>query len=601
MDRFRHALTAYKDVAFLLKKGFVMYVTDVEAAFPMLPLAPCIWMFFLFKFFADNETVEESLFMHLFGDFGAAGLPGTFKLFFDDCVIPMARFALRLTLPMVLYVDDLAMIGQTAHDTNAEMKRFQEWCEEVAGIVFKILKDKAAATLQLYVGFWWDSISLTRTLDESKLVSYLALLDEYAKARSLTLRERRSIGGKMIRAIMTLPPGASCLLSSIFLLMHGLTLGWQARRTNKEERSDFLLLAVLLRLNAGKGYFSFDNFIKGLVEAASDASKESRFAGGGYWTRGVRNTYRFFRFGGRAARHTIMVLEGFTSLLCGSDNGYLWRNHFVKFWIDNQSYAGAGNKGRSRSYAANVICKRWFVIMVRHAFIAQFHWLSTLDNLEADDLSRDREADFLRHMMEHALWGVGDACAYICRHPQYGEVVTFEGFDDWAIVAPEEVSAWTPEVDGVFGPLILPPLVSPRLTDGCVIPVESYMRGAVRPVVVDSPPPPPPPPPPCPLSPDLTDDPGSNLADGQSSNIQSSNYDIDPGSEPSLGSQVRVDPGSELSSGRRFDSISRPTVRRALSSMTFHGGDRRLEPPPRPSTVGSDLGGVGSVAVSCLL
>ena len=162
MDRFRHALTAYKDVAFLLKKGFVMYVTDVEAAFPMLPLAPCIWMFFMFKFYADDETNDESLFMHLFGDFGAAGLPGTFKLFFDDCIIPMARFALRLTLPMTLYVDDLAMIGQTAHDTDAEMKRFQKWCEDVAGIIFKILKDKAASTLQLYVGFWWDSISDVR-------------------------------------------------------------------------------------------------------------------------------------------------------------------------------------------------------------------------------------------------------------------------------------------------------------------------------------------------------------------------------------------------------------------------------------------------------
>ena len=123
----------------------------------------------------------------------------------------------------------------------------------MAGIIFKILKDKAASTLQLYVGFWWDSISLTRTLDERKLISYLTLLDEYAKARSLTLRERRSVGGKMVRAIMTLPPGASCLLSSIFLLMHGLTLGWQARRTNKEERSDFLLLAVLLRLNMLRG------------------------------------------------------------------------------------------------------------------------------------------------------------------------------------------------------------------------------------------------------------------------------------------------------------------------------------------------------------
>ena len=153
--------------------------------------------------------------------------------------------------------------------------------------------------------------------------------------------------------------------------MHGLCYAWHARRTTKEERSDYLLLAVLLRLNMGRGYYRFDDFIHGVALAASDASKERRFAGGGYWTRGVRNTYRLFPFGGRAARHLIMTLEGFTSLLCGSDNGYLWRGHFVEFWIDNKSFEGAGNKGRSRSYEANVICKRWFVVMVRHMFIAR--------------------------------------------------------------------------------------------------------------------------------------------------------------------------------------------------------------------------------------
>ena len=65
-------------------------------------------------------------------------------------------------------------------------------------------------------------------------------------------------------------------------------------------------MAVLLRLNMGRGYYSFAEFIKGVVTAASDASKERRFAGGGYWTRGIRNTYRFFRFGGRAPVYPVV-------------------------------------------------------------------------------------------------------------------------------------------------------------------------------------------------------------------------------------------------------------------------------------------------------
>ena len=44
-----HALTAQRDVAWLLKTGYFMYVSDVEAAFPMLPLVPWLWWFMLHR------------------------------------------------------------------------------------------------------------------------------------------------------------------------------------------------------------------------------------------------------------------------------------------------------------------------------------------------------------------------------------------------------------------------------------------------------------------------------------------------------------------------------------------------------------------------
>ena len=50
---------------------------DEEAAFPMLPLHPDVWPFFLFRFYAGPEDTEMSLFANIFGDFGAAGMPGT--------------------------------------------------------------------------------------------------------------------------------------------------------------------------------------------------------------------------------------------------------------------------------------------------------------------------------------------------------------------------------------------------------------------------------------------------------------------------------------------------------------------------------------------
>ena len=58
-----------------------MRVSDVEAAFPMLPYHPDVWPFVMFRFYASNEATNMGLFCHLFGDFGAAGMPGTFNPF----------------------------------------------------------------------------------------------------------------------------------------------------------------------------------------------------------------------------------------------------------------------------------------------------------------------------------------------------------------------------------------------------------------------------------------------------------------------------------------------------------------------------------------
>ena len=110
MDQLRHSLNTYKEVAWLLKQNYFMYVADVEDAFLLIPLAPWLWFFFLFRYFAADADRNETTAVHIAGDFGAAGMPGTFKIFFVDVVIQMARSELVLTVPMPVYVDDCGAI-----------------------------------------------------------------------------------------------------------------------------------------------------------------------------------------------------------------------------------------------------------------------------------------------------------------------------------------------------------------------------------------------------------------------------------------------------------------------------------------------------------
>ena len=121
MDELKHALTANADVAWLLKQNYFMYVTDVEAAFPLLPRAPWLWGFMLFRVCLPGDARRSMLCMHTHGDFGTSGMPGCFYIFFARVVIPMARSELVLTLPLVVYVDDCALIGPSKPELDAEM------------------------------------------------------------------------------------------------------------------------------------------------------------------------------------------------------------------------------------------------------------------------------------------------------------------------------------------------------------------------------------------------------------------------------------------------------------------------------------------------
>ena len=170
------------------------------------------------------------MFVHTCGDFGTKGMPGVFKIFFVDVVLNMARSERVLTLEMPCFVDDMGMIGACAVQVNAEMASFQQWAT-FFGVIFKVVKDRVAAKKQFMIGFWWDSVSRVRSLEEQKFQQYHAMLLSVSKAKCLTLHEMQSVAGKMQRIVLTLPPGAQCLCANMYSLMRGLVLPWQSWMT----------------------------------------------------------------------------------------------------------------------------------------------------------------------------------------------------------------------------------------------------------------------------------------------------------------------------------------------------------------------------------
>ena len=399
----KYTLTADADVSWFLRQGYFMRVSDVEGAFPILPLAPEVWPYFMFRFVSSLVVgAGTCLYMHLCGDFGAAGMPGTFHIFFTKVICGMARACQILTLPMAVYVDDCGLIGACAMQVDAEMTVFHEWASLVCGVIFKVIKDRLAAQRQLMIGFWWDSTTLTRSLETSKLHAYIDLLLEYTNRSTLTLWEMQSVAGKMQRAVLTFPPGASCLLTSIFQLTLGLKHSWQKRRTTQRVRADFNLVARLLQLNLGRGHYSYDLF-KEAPGIRSDASKNDRYTGGGWVSQCGR--YDLWRYGTRASKNMIDYLEGDVVTECTRQMAPLWKGCKVPFGVDNKAFQLSATKGRSSADRLNDLVRELFYLMLKHQFIFMFYWLSSKDNLLADLLSRqDGEGEFLTAAYTEGFW-----------------------------------------------------------------------------------------------------------------------------------------------------------------------------------------------------
>ena len=385
------SLDAYDEIAHFFQTGKFMRVSDVEAAFLLIPLHPDLWPFFMHKFKASAGDAVERLCMNVFGDFGARGMPGTFHLLFTRVICGMARSQKVLTMPLITYVDDCSLIGDDRALVDAEMEAFHRFCATVCGVFFKVAKDRVAAELQLVIGFWWDSNTLTRTLEERKVLSYLATLADYAARPTLNLKEMQQVAGRMGRCVATFPPGARCLPCVVFALMVGLRLPWHRRRVSKAARDAFKYTRMLLLMVQGRGYYSYNNFPVA-PGVRSDASRSREYTGGGFLSQCGRALY--WRYGPHAARKPIDYLEGDTGVKMAEEMAEPWAGHLVPWECDNMVFERSAAKGRSRVERLNQLVTDLFVLQLKGNYVLWPKWLSTHDNVDADNLSRGKIADF---------------------------------------------------------------------------------------------------------------------------------------------------------------------------------------------------------------
>ena len=171
----------------------------------------------------------------------------SFKIVFADVIMGIARSEGALTSPCVVHVDDISIIDFFKEIVDGQASALASLLK-CLGTPVKDKKHRPASRRQFVVGFWWDSVLRTRSLEEQKVLDYVAMFSEFASRRSLSLREVQSVAGRLQRAVLTLPPGASCLLANLFPLMRGLAKPHDKRRVPSSSRRGLSSAASLLSL-----------------------------------------------------------------------------------------------------------------------------------------------------------------------------------------------------------------------------------------------------------------------------------------------------------------------------------------------------------------
>ena len=127
------------------------------------------------------------------------------------------------------------------------------------------------------------------------------------------------------------------------------------------------------------------NFVWG-ADFMTDSSKSSRYVGGGYLSACGRLDWYLYERG--ATRKPIDYLEGDTFIVAFRRMGQFWKLMMIRCWIDNMSFKGCMDKGRSRVERLTVLVREMYALPLEHQCIILPGFVPTLENGAADFLSR---------------------------------------------------------------------------------------------------------------------------------------------------------------------------------------------------------------------
>ena len=380
-----------QDVSDILCEGNYMATTDISNAYRAINIYPTCrnrqglsWDFGKGKIFLrDNRLCM-----------GLSSSPYVFSKISDFVVRCMVRAGFN---KCINYLDDFCVVGETK-----EICKTMQWT--LVGILRRLgffisyKKLVSPAKLIRFLGINIDSVEMTLSLPEDKVIKLKKQLALFINRRKATKKELESLAGILAHCCKVVHGGRT-FSRRVYDLVSSVENEKFKVRLNEEFKLD--LQWWLKFIDKFNGYANIIRSKDAVLSVYSDASRFGFGATFQYdWVAGTFDSdkepqlqqwlgHHFEKSSDIACRSdNINILELWPILLAVNRWGKLWKDRIVVFITDNTQVKAAINTGRSR----NKLMMKWLRLIfwesIQNNFEIQSVYINTKVNIVCDSLSR---------------------------------------------------------------------------------------------------------------------------------------------------------------------------------------------------------------------
>ena len=369
-------------------KGSYLAKTDIKSAFRIVPVHPRDYHLLGF-YWRGGYYYDRCLPM------GCSSSCAIFEAFSTSLEWIFKKFCPQVDILHVL--DDFLIVGPSYQICNSALKILTDLCHYLG---VPLAPDKTVGPVQAlsFVGIFLDTVDMSASLPEDKIIKFQNTIQLLLSARSATLKQIQSLTGMLNFACGVIAP-ARAFSRRLYDLEVGLSKPHHHAKITKQVKQDLAIWQIFLQTYNRKSFFLDFRFLSQTVlRLFTDASTTIGYGGyfGSRWFSGVWSS--------QCSKLNIAVLEIYPILIALRLFSPSLRNKCIILMSDNMAVVHVLNSFSSKDPHIMAVLRQIVLLCMSSNILIRSQHCPGHINVLADLLSRSQEEKALRlypHLERH--------------------------------------------------------------------------------------------------------------------------------------------------------------------------------------------------------